>query len=387
MALIAFCITLLVQLTTPVPPDLASCAFDGKFYGAMASSSGEAWYVYQAPWCWRVLTPWMVSILPLPTLTAFQVLNFVFAWLNVALVGWLAQRICTPKSSALAAMLLYSGVFWSLKFSFYCPCYIDIQTQTFFLIVLCLLEVRRYRIIPWVLALGVLQKESIVLLAPVVAIEQYCAQRDRKKALLYLLVLLGFCGVALAAVRGTITPVNQYLSEAAFRQQLVYDLESLLSFRSQILVNLLSGLGLLWLIAIWRGRVLLRFLRGNPQWAAVIVLGILPLFAGTDKGRFFLYMLPAVTIVAVYCLHPVLRALERRDRVVCFWVAATLLLHFYIGHLLSPAGAPEEVFSRMGQWPALTSVDAYRFIVCAVAWVILTIWLMRRRPQLLQVVA
>lgn len=381
ISLLALMIVLALRLTTSIPPALAGCAYDGEFYGAMAAPlSSDAWHVYQAPWCWRVLTPYFISLLPWPVFESFLASNLVFNWLNLVLVGWLAQRVCSSRSAGVGAMLLYAGVFWSIKFSFYCPCYIDVQTQTVFLGALCLMELKRYRALVFFIALGALQKESALLLAPVAAVQHYSVKHDRKAALLYLVLILAAAAAALALVRVSIAPVNQYLSEGAFRQQLAADLQSLFELRARIFTNVTSGLGLLWLIVIWRARALADFIRKNPHWAALILLGILPLFAGTDKGRFFLYMLPAITILAVAGIKPILERLERGERRVVIWAALTLVIHFYIGHLLTATGKPEEVFSWVGQWPAISTADAYRMLICAALWIALTCGIRVSKP-------
>lgn len=336
---------LAIQQTTPLIEYNRGFDSDGVFYGAMATEpSAFLQGRHVAPYCWRIVTPLLASLLPFPLLDSFRVLAFLSAWLNLGLCYALLRACGLSPGRSVWGVALFAGVFWVVKFSFYSPAYIDYQTTTFSLAILLASASRRYAWVPPLLALGVLQKESILSLAPVVyayfgAEHGWASRRTLAYSGLGLLLLPA---LALTSVRLLIEPENTYSVAAAtwINLRQIADPE----FWPRFTRALSSGLGLLPAMLLLRPRSVARFLRANPQWWVLLVVGSLLLFGGIDKARLFLFMLPAVLVSA-------LRASDVGDRVPASWLRAwmglTLTLQLYLGHLLTPMGTFAEYISRM----------------------------------------
>ena len=115
---------------------------------------------HEAPFGWRVLTPWLATLLPGSLLFRFRTLGLLSNWATLVLVYEMLRSLRRSILASIIGLLLYAGVFWTLKFSWYSPFYIDAQTQ-FFLALVTFLAVRGA--FPWILAIlavAALQKES-----------------------------------------------------------------------------------------------------------------------------------------------------------------------------------------------------------------------------------
>jgi hypothetical protein len=258
-----------------------------------------------------------------------------------------------PRYAALLGTLLYAGVFWTLKFSFYSPTYIDYQTQTFLLAALYLMVRQTYGPIPILLAVGVLQKETLLLLGPVVYVH-YARTHGwgSKRSLLYLTALLLLPFLAHQAVQSAISAINRYSAVDTYLENLV-DQTTWLGFWPRFLLEICSGLGLLPCLVLYRAREAAHFLRRQPEWAWQIGIGVVLLFGGIDKARLFLFMLPALIVVAAYLLDQLQLLTSVSGRA---WIAITVLLHLYIGHYLTPMGTFARYLARMVPIHATTSV-------------------------------
>jgi len=114
---------ILSWLTTPLIKSHDGLDSDGVFYAAMARRANipdDTTLIY-APWCWRVLTPYLSSKLPFDIVGDFKALAFVSNLISLMLLYGLLRRVNRSPKAALLGVLLYAGVFWTVKFSFYSP--------------------------------------------------------------------------------------------------------------------------------------------------------------------------------------------------------------------------------------------------------------------------
>jgi len=363
-------LTATVWATTPQIGYNFDYDHDGMYYGTMAGSKlFDVRFRYHAPWCWRVLTPFLASLMPFRTLTSFIILAFLSNWTSLLLLFGVLHRSGCSRRLALVGLLGYAGVFWTLKFSFYSPAYVDYQAQTFTLVILFFTLGRQYWAPPLLLPLAVLQRESALALAPIVYAHfaSRYAWRSRRSLIYLGLGLLAAPLLALIALRLLIQPVNQYHPLGVLRN--LYAVATP-GFWPRFVQEIFSGLGLLPLILIYGHRQVRSYLRGNPHWLLLIGIGVLLLFGGVDKGRLFLYMLPGVVVCATLVIRDATRACGSVWRGGA-WVALTLLLHFYLGNYLSPMGNYPQYLARLVPMsaPGITYLDGLgRSVIVAAIW-------------------
>src|SRR5580765_7542629 len=91
---LALVLTAVVFATTPVTTNNAGFDFDGLFYAAMAGSPGVMpALAHVAPWCYRIVTPFLVSRLSWETLTGFRVVAFASDVVSLVTLFLILRRL------------------------------------------------------------------------------------------------------------------------------------------------------------------------------------------------------------------------------------------------------------------------------------------------------
>ena len=337
VAALALVLVVLVAATTPLTTHCGGFDWDGIRYGKMA---GEIRFMaeraHEAPYCWRILTPFQATLLPFSILTNFWLIACVSSWVTLVLVYAMLRKTGFSSAWAVVGMLLYAGTFWTLKFSLYSPAYIDHQTQLFLVAGLYLIVSDR----PWwvvaFLMLGVLQKESLLGLVPVAYVSM-ARQRGwfSRQAMAYLAAVLLAPALVLGVLHRLIPPLNDYSSPRVMLEFLKGALPP--SFWPRFAAAAFSGLGLLIAIPFAHPRAVFRALKAKPEWIALLAVGAAFLFGGGDKARLFLYMLPAVLVCALTALQAIAQE-GTPTPAAAAWLTVTLLLHAYLGNYLTPIG-------------------------------------------------
>lgn len=326
-----------VCLTTSLVPKNDGRDSDGVYYAAMAGDpelSPEQ--AREAPFCYRLLAPAVVSVFPGKTLLKFQILAFICTFLTLFLLYLVIREAGVRHKYALMAMLLYGGVFWTVKFAFWSPCYPDYLTQLLFIAFLWGMMKDKWWLLFPLIILGAMQKESLLILAPAAGIrelEKYGWRHFRP----YLLTAgLATCGLfTLWVIRSNINPANDFNSWEHFTQN--WKLRNLVpDFGFKLFLSVFSGLGLILLVIALRLKLALQQLWQYKFLIFLLLAGIFLLFGGVDKARLFLYILPILAIMAGWVLGE-LRASLRISRFYP-WILVILLLHFHLGNYLTPMG-------------------------------------------------
>jgi hypothetical protein len=212
LVVLAVLLPVAVFRLTPVTEYGRGFDSDGAYYAAMAGAPGVPPELgSRAPYCHRVLTPAVVARMSGDVLGRFRRLALWSSILNLVLVGVLVRRCGEGPLAAALAVLLYAGVFWTVKFPAYSPAYVDFQTQTFLLLVALLAPIVRARwwLIP-VFVLGVLQKESLLAFAPFAIFASFRKRRASAGALAWAALLVVLPLGALLAVRLAVSQTNAY---------------------------------------------------------------------------------------------------------------------------------------------------------------------------------
>jgi hypothetical protein len=344
-----------VFLTTPVTENRGGFDFDGVFYGAMAGSPLiDPLYARIAPWCYRVLTPALVRALPLDTLAAFRAVVFVSDVASLCVLFAILRRIRASGGLAEVGVLLYAGVFWTLKFSFYSPAYIDAESQLALLTIVYLTVSRRYVWLIPVLGLSALQKESLVAFALFPAarlLREGQGRLDRRRAALVASMLV-VMAAALIAARALVPAVNGYSAAQTALVEMPRGADA--AFWPMLAQSVFSGLGLLPIVIALEPRPALRLLRQEYEWIVYAGISLALLFGGVDKARLFLYALPLAVAMAMRSVEGIEARLggSRTPRPVdrrrfAAWVLALLTLHLFIGNYLTPIGTFAQYLARL----------------------------------------
>jgi len=340
-------------LATPTPEHAGGLRADQLYYAAMAlRDSAPERLSHVAPWCWRVLTPFLVSLRPVGSeafpdaIQHFKQLAFASNWLSLALLYALLRRLGSRPAACAFGVLVYAGIHWTVKFSFRAPGYVDFQMQLLVIALLLCMVARRYWLMLPLFALAAIQKETALLLLPAVVLHYWNRRSENAAAnAAWLVGVLALPLIALAWARNSIAPVNDFSAAAAVGRVLTNQLLDP-AFWPRFGIAISSGLGILPLLLLWRARATAAFFREEPHWALLIVCTLAALAGGVDKARLFLPMTPAIVVVAVHVWRPAWITGAHSARALA-WGIATLLLNAYLGHHFEPMGEAGAALARL----------------------------------------
>ncbi len=336
----------LIFFTTPVTESNQGFDYDGRIYGVMAGEkSFEQELAYIAPWRYRVLTPFLASQLPLDVLDNFRVLAVGSNILSLFVLFLVLQQIGFSRGFAILGIFLYGGVFWTLKFSFYSPAYIDYLTQLILLLIIYLTLRRSFLLLIPVFILAALQKESLAAFSLFSAV-YFLRERSARgwvASFAYILLLFAVSFGTLLLIRYLIDVdgLSSQTGAVLWEFRKLRDLETWLV----LLQSIFSGLGFIPILLILHYRPWLEFLRQRWEWIIYAVISLLFVFGGSDKGRLFLYFLPLAVILVLHSI----RALKEFQPETRFraWIIMFLLAHLYIGRYITPFGTFSQYLARM----------------------------------------
>jgi hypothetical protein len=334
-----------VFMSTPVTEHNRGFDSDGMAYGVMAGeASFPSFLGRSAPWCYRILTPYLASLLPFDTLSNFRVLAFLSNVMSILVFTLILEVLRFPPAFRIFGVLLYAGSFWTLKFSFYSPAYIDYQTQLLLLLVIYLTLRQAYIFLPLVFIVAALQKESLAAYSvfSVIHILRYgnISRVCLRVASVLTILLLPFA--TLSIVRLAVHAQNPY-SPTIMMSHLRQALDPL--FWPILLQAVFSGLGIIPIVLLVNYESWVRFLRCHCEWLIYAIISFAFLIGGVDKARLFLYILPLAVILAV-CNVEAFKRYASPVRLV-LWGCAFLVVHWYIGGYLSSMGRFSEYIARM----------------------------------------
>jgi hypothetical protein len=333
VVLSAILLTLVVFLTTQVTERNGGYDSDGLIYGRMALSPPFECSAAPAPFCQRVLTPLIVSLLPGDPLNRFRWVAFVSSVLSLCTFYGILRQVGHSIAMSHLGVLFYAGVFWTLKFSFYSPAYIDHVSQLLLLLTIYTTISGHTALAVGLLCLSAFQKESLPLFSLFVAADWW-HQRHRRSIVRPLLAVMAIIGlpVACSLLARHLAPVDGQAAISVLLGEAKRFLRPV--FWSIFIQAIFSGLGLLPVLLLVQYRPTLEFLRQRPAFIVYLLLAAAALLGGCDKSRLFNYSLPVVVVLALETV----RSLRAANQAVV-WVACFLCAHWYLGNYLTPLGA------------------------------------------------
>lgn len=340
-------LTFTIYFLTPLTDHYNGIGFDGRFYAAMAFPQDKiAIWTHHAPWCWRIFTPYIVGALPFNLLDNFLVLAVTSAILNLFLVGLILKELRKDFITQIFGISLYASHFFTTRWSFYSPCYIDYQTQFFILLTIYALLKGYFKLLPLIIFLATLHKESLIFLSLPCALFYYDSKNTKENNLnllrnthFYFLFLFMPAIAAIGATRFFIPAINSYSTEAVLLATFTKQVFSL-NFWPLFLLSIFSGLGILPLLAILYKNELKEYLVNNRFWIVFFILTIPQLFGGDEKARLFLPMLITLffPLMAILPISNWSKNISGR-----IWLSTILATSAYFGHFFSPIKSYEEL--------------------------------------------
>ena len=332
-------------MTTNLTTSMGGYDADGRYYGAMAGSKVlHESFARKAPFCYRILTPFLASILPFDILVNFRIIAFISNILSLIVLYLILKKLNFNNQLIYFGILLYAGVFWTLKFSYFSPAYTDYQTQLWLLLIIYFTISQNFILLLVALVAGVLQKESLLLysLFSIFVFYKYRKRQVNFALLMKLISLFILPLTTIFIVKRVIVSDNSYnlLIFVGHMYQLLY-----IKFYLPFFHSIFSGLGLISIILIINYKRWIKFLAGKKEWIIYGMISLVYLFGGFDKSRLFLYLLPFSIILAVKSVEQ----LQARSSEKNFLIGAGLFLffHFYMGGYITPLGNFSTYLAKM----------------------------------------
>ncbi len=330
-----------VYLTTPLTEINDGYDRDGLHYARMSQSDMLQSDV-EMPHKQRILIPFIVHHIPLPTISAFSLIAFVSCVVNIVVFYLLLLKIGFSRFFSFVGILFYAGVFWSVKFSYFSPCYTDYVSQLILLLLLYLVVDRQHLLAIVLLCLATLHKEVFPYFS-IFVVSDYLFKlnfkTNRKEKLILVIYLLSpFVVLKVLHFFGSLHTSGSLMvilyQMARFR---------LIEFWPVFIHAIISGCGILPILIIFGHKSVVTFLKQHPSLIVYFALSVLALFGGIDKSRLFNYMLPLIVILSIDFIN---NQKFKVNFTFIFWLSACLLIHFYLGGIFSPIGNTESYLSR-----------------------------------------
>lgn len=347
----ALLLLLLVAVTGRTPTNDGR-GHDGKSYAAMSNDETLVEpFIAKAPYCYRLLTPGLASLLPGPVVTRFVTLNTI-AWL-AALVGWhlLARRTGLGVAPSAFGSLILGCSAWGPMNAFYNPCYVDPMMHLFVILGLNLM-LSRSRWLAVLLPLSVLQREQtagLILICAVVH-DWHLGRLTRRRAVWHGGILAA-CAAVYIAVRLAIQPTsgsadNPFTVASWLIHEPTYPAISIMA------VIYALGVPLVGLAVLPGARAYIR----QHRWPLYFLyLCLLSLFGGSDKARLAFVAQPVLVLLL---MHGLGRIANRRTLGIV--LAGLLATHLYLqfppglmtagGRLIAPLIDDPDRLTHVASW-------------------------------------
>ncbi len=138
--------------------------FDHHKYILMASSNPFAFHI--APYCWRVLTPLIAKVLPFGLEWNFFLIAFVSIWMTSVTTYYLARRYDLSRICAILGTLTFLSMGFVTKSLLQWFWYVDPLSLLFITLAIWSIVARKDALFVLLLALGVADREEVLLVAP-----------------------------------------------------------------------------------------------------------------------------------------------------------------------------------------------------------------------------
>ena len=280
---------------------------DAGQYSQMAESPS---YLARLPYTFRVLTPGLAGLWPGDPLVGFTVVTLLALPLAATALYAYQRAIALEPPAALAGALLFAVSGGSVRM-LTTPVYVDALTYLTEAAAFWLLARRRFWPFLAVVTVGVLNRETALLLVALYLAVEPPSRATWVRALLAVLLpatVLGVVVVLMLWAGGVLSGATPLATLAPFARTFRQDLPALAD-----LFDVYSMLGVMWLLA-------LRHLPGPTSFhrraLVYAVLAVLQLTVSRgDEGRNLSHLFPIVIPLAMLDVQRVLATGSRRGRI------------------------------------------------------------------------
>jgi hypothetical protein len=286
---------------------------DGVFYGRIAEHYGPGLRI-QPPMAFRVLPPLIVrwlgepSGLGLDTFDGFRLLNLVCFGASCFVVARLALGAGARRAGALAAVVVFAGLKFALKY-WVSYCVTTDALGTLLMLIATDAAVRKNHIVfALTLAVGVYTRENLFFLAPFHVIASWRLRKHWREPVFALIAAAAPIAVLFYARANPIVDLT-YPYDPLYELELWGERFFFDGRRQQLAAYAwLNSLGILALLPVLDLRRTLTFLRTHAEWIFFFFAMSLPATcAGADYDRFPLWSMPLGVVLFAGGLHGELR--------------------------------------------------------------------------------
>lgn len=287
-------------------PNALYAAWDHFRYMAMATHPfGTDPLAHDPPFCWRVLTPWLVHLLPVVHTTGFWLVTVTSLLAATVSLMWFLRALGLPRVAAVAGGLAFVLLGPGVPFVLWD--YMLVDPLAFALLATCLgcVVTRKGPLVLLLLVVYGFEKETVLLAAAFALVYAY-EQRDWK------LLRWSFAGIVVA---GAIQLGLHVLIPAYRPYSLIHEFETVRTMYEQNaseiwlrLVDTFAGTwGILLPVAalqlVHRPRVLLR-----PSFLVLGVAATAQVLVSINSGRVVVYAFPVVIASCAFEIEYLVRA-------------------------------------------------------------------------------
>jgi hypothetical protein len=277
----------------------------GQYY-RMAESPG---FLARLPYTFRVLTPGLASLWPGAPVSGFTLVTLLALPLAATALYAYQRAIDLGHAAALAGALLFAVSGGSIRM-LTTPVYVDALTYLTEAAAFWLLARRQFWPFVGVVAVGVLNRETALLLVALYLVVEPPARRSWPRALLAVLLpatVLAVVVVVKLAAGGVLGGTTPLTTLAPFARTFRQDLPALAD-----LFDVYSMLGVLWLLAARHLPGPSAFQRRALVYAVLVILQLT--VSRGDEGRNLSHLFPIVIPLAMLDVQRVLDTGSRPGR-------------------------------------------------------------------------
>lgn len=283
-------VAILIVLCRFISP--AAIVGDAVHYLDMASGVGAP-----PPYGLRILTPWLVSLLPIPPQKGFYVINITSLLLTAGLLGyWVHSYLGRREFGWLVLAVLSFMCSFGVVFHLIDPWLVDPVTYAFLVAQMIALAAHREIVFLILTIIAVLNRETALFLLPTWGLMRVAGQKSLMKSgqrLLPGLVPLGILVLLLLNASGGHSPQLAPLVKEMLRTKLHP------IFLRKFMTEVWLSFGLFWLLALldsWQGK------RVYLPYLPFMFLVVAQLAVATDTRRLLFMLFPLVYGAAIRTL-------------------------------------------------------------------------------------
>lgn len=375
----ALAIALLCSFTA-ITPERDGRGHDGRYYAMMAGDEQHTEsFIPVAPFCYRLITPGLASLLDGPVVGRFRVVNAIAWWAALLAFHVLIRQCGLSKTAAYIGCAMLATCAWGPIAGLYNPCYVDPFMYVFVFAGLILM-LRRSMWLVVLLPIAMLQREQVLIVwacSLFIAAAGGIRSLSRRQIMFHTSVLFA-CMLFYAGARWWIQPI---FSTAAAPWAVAASVIKWLfedagyAVKSALAIVYALGLPAIAVLCLPEARSWMHAQRWPIAYTALAVLSVL---GGSDKAR-LVFLATPVLIIAMLHGWSRLPDYARRPGL----AATACLLHVYFQlppHLMFRGGliqAPlidemdrgthgANFLHGPGWWPVEMSTVALHVLGCAV---------------------